>query len=156
MFEERLALLSYYQDALVRVHNYQHADPDVLFEQLMQACERFATLVESIPISAQQGEGMHEEVGPLTLPNPIALQRTERIVFLVAHPLTLFVRLFHPFIALINGLERALAHIGFATWRALPIRKSISVLSPFVISKPFPQSVDAGRCLLSLHQVCPF
>lgn len=73
MFEERLALLSYYQDALVRVHNYQHADPDVLFEQLRQACERFATLVERTPISALQREGVHEEVGPMTLRRCIEL-----------------------------------------------------------------------------------
>ena len=67
MVEERPALPAYDQDALVREHDYLHADPDVLFEQLRQACERFATLVERIPISALQREGVHEEVGPITL-----------------------------------------------------------------------------------------
>jgi DinB superfamily len=65
--EERPALPGYDQDALVRSHDYLHADPDVLFEQLRQACERFATLVERIPISSLQREGVHEEVGPMTL-----------------------------------------------------------------------------------------
>src|SRR2546421_4839797 len=67
MVEERPALPGYDQDALVREHDYLHADPEVLFERLRQACERFATLVESIPISALQREGGHEEVGPMTL-----------------------------------------------------------------------------------------
>ncbi len=67
MVEERPALQGYDQDALVRDHGYLHADPDVLFEQLRQACERFATLVESIPTSVLQREGVHEEVGPMTL-----------------------------------------------------------------------------------------
>ena len=57
----------YDQDALVRDHDYLHADPEVLFEQLRQACERFATLVERIPTSALGREGVHEEVGPMTL-----------------------------------------------------------------------------------------
>ncbi len=65
--EERPALPAYDQDALVREHDYLRADPDVLFEQLRQACERFATLVERIPISALQREGVHEEFGPMTL-----------------------------------------------------------------------------------------
>ena len=30
-------------------------------------CERFAALVECIPTSALQREGVHEEVGPMTL-----------------------------------------------------------------------------------------
>jgi len=50
-----------------------HADQDVLFEHLSQACERFATLVEHIPISALQREGVHEEVGPMTLRRCIEL-----------------------------------------------------------------------------------
>ena len=67
MVEERPALPGYDQDALVRDHDYLHADPEMLFEQLRQACERFATLVEHIPTSALQREGVHEEVGPMTL-----------------------------------------------------------------------------------------
>jgi len=67
MGEERPALPAYDQDALVREHDYLHADPELLFERLRQACERFATLVERIPISALQREGVHEEVGPMTL-----------------------------------------------------------------------------------------
>lgn len=67
MVEERPALPAYDQDALVRKHDYVHADPDVLFEQLRQTCEHFATLIERTPISALQREGVHEEVGPITL-----------------------------------------------------------------------------------------
>lgn len=65
--EERPALPAYDQDALVREHDYQHADPEALFEQLRQACERFASLIERIPVSALGREGVHEEVGPMTL-----------------------------------------------------------------------------------------
>ncbi len=67
LVEKRPALPGYDQDALVHDHDYLHADPDVLFEQLRQACERFAALVERIPLSALQREGVHEEVGPMTL-----------------------------------------------------------------------------------------
>jgi DinB superfamily len=67
MVEERPTLPGYDQDALVRDHDYQHADPNVLFKQLSQACEHFATLVASIPTSALHREGLHEEMGPMTL-----------------------------------------------------------------------------------------
>ena len=67
MGEEWPALPRYDQDALVRYNDYLHADPEVLFEHLRQACERFATLVKHIPISALQREGVHEEIGPMTL-----------------------------------------------------------------------------------------
>ena len=73
MVEERPALPRYNQDALVREHDYLHADPDVLFEHLGQACERFATLVEGIPSSALQREGVHEEFGPMTIRQCIAV-----------------------------------------------------------------------------------
>jgi hypothetical protein len=67
MVEERPALPAYDQDALVRDHDYLHADPEALFEQLRQECERFALLVERVPTSALQREGVHEEFGPMTL-----------------------------------------------------------------------------------------
>src|SRR6266487_2186293 len=59
MVEERPVLPGYDQDALVRDHDYLHADPEVLFEHLRQACERFAALVERIPTSALQREGVN-------------------------------------------------------------------------------------------------
>ena len=65
--EEKPELPSYDQDALVREHDYQHADPAVLFEQLKQECERFASLIERVPVSALEREGVHEEFGPMTL-----------------------------------------------------------------------------------------
>jgi hypothetical protein len=67
LVEERPTLPGYDQDMLVREHDYLHADPDVLFEHLRQECERYATLVESVPVSALQREGMHEEFGPMTI-----------------------------------------------------------------------------------------
>src|SRR6185312_9465918 len=51
MTEEQPAIPAYEQDALVREHDYQHADPEVLFEQLRQECERFASLIEHVPVS---------------------------------------------------------------------------------------------------------
>jgi hypothetical protein len=67
LVQERPVLPGYDQDKLVHDHDYLNADPDVLLEQLRQACERFATLVERIPISALQREGVHEEFGPMTI-----------------------------------------------------------------------------------------
>lgn len=65
--EDRPTLPGYDQDAEVREHGYQHADPAVLFEHLQQQCERFAALVASLPSAALQREGIHEEYGPITL-----------------------------------------------------------------------------------------
>jgi hypothetical protein len=70
--EERPVLPAYDQDALVREHDYQHADPEVLFEQLRQECERFASLIERVPVSALEREGVHEEFGPMTIRQCIA------------------------------------------------------------------------------------
>jgi hypothetical protein len=67
MAEEKPGLPAYDQDALVREHDYQHADPAVLFEQLRQECERFASLIERVPASALEREGVHEEFGPMTI-----------------------------------------------------------------------------------------
>ena len=65
--EERPALPGYYQDASVREHDYQHANPEALLEQLKQACEHFATVVEHIPEVALARVGIHGEIGPITL-----------------------------------------------------------------------------------------
>ena len=73
MAEEQPALPAYDQDALVLEHDYQHADPEVLFEQLGQECERFASLIECVPVSALEREGLHEEVGPMTIHQCIAV-----------------------------------------------------------------------------------
>lgn len=65
--EERPTLAAYDQDALVREHDYQHADPEELFERLRQTCERFASLIEQVSLSALEREGVHEAFGPITL-----------------------------------------------------------------------------------------
>jgi DinB superfamily len=67
LVEDWPALPGYDQDTLVREHDYRYADPDVVFEHLRQACERYATLVERIRTSALQREGVHEEFGPMTV-----------------------------------------------------------------------------------------
>jgi DinB superfamily len=64
--EKRPLLPGYDQDTLVREHDYLHADPDVLLEKLRHACEDFASLIERIPSSALQREGVHKEFGPMT------------------------------------------------------------------------------------------
>jgi hypothetical protein len=65
--EERPALPGYDQDVSVREHDYQHADVEALLEQLEQSCEHFAALVEHIPDAALERQGVHSEVGPITL-----------------------------------------------------------------------------------------
>ncbi len=65
--EERPTLAAYDQDALVREHDYQHADPEELFERLRQKCERFASLIEQVSLPALKREGVHEAFGPITL-----------------------------------------------------------------------------------------
>lgn len=65
--EERPDLPDYDQDALVRERDYQHAGAEALLEQLSQSCEHFAAIVEHIPESALEREGVHGELGPITL-----------------------------------------------------------------------------------------
>jgi DinB superfamily len=67
LLEERPTLPGYDQDAEVREHGYQRADPVVLYEHLQQQCEHFAALVASLPSAALQREGVHGEYGPMTL-----------------------------------------------------------------------------------------
>lgn len=65
--EEQPTLPGYDQDAEVREHGYQQADPAALCAELQQHCERFATLVAALPSSALQRQGIHGEYGPMTL-----------------------------------------------------------------------------------------
>jgi hypothetical protein len=65
--EERPNLPVYDQDAGVRDHGYQQADPAALCERFQQHCEHFAALVAALPTSALQREGTHREFGSLTL-----------------------------------------------------------------------------------------
>src|SRR5579884_874332 len=73
LLEERPALSAYDQDAEVRDHAYQNADPAVLRGQLQQACEHFASLVAPLPSSALQREGIHADYGSITLRQCIEL-----------------------------------------------------------------------------------
>lgn len=65
--EDRPTFPGYDQDAEVREHRYQQADPAVLFGKLQQQCESFAALVAALPSSALQREGVHGDYGPMTL-----------------------------------------------------------------------------------------
>jgi hypothetical protein len=65
--EDRPALPGYDQEAEVRKHDYQQADPAALLDALHQQCERFAALVAALSTSALDREGIHEEYGPMTL-----------------------------------------------------------------------------------------
>lgn len=67
LMEERPSLLAYDQDASVREHDYQHADAEALLEQLNRSCEHFAAIVERIPDSALERQGLHSQDGPMTL-----------------------------------------------------------------------------------------
>ena len=67
LWEDRPDLPAYDQDAVVRDHGYQHADPVALLEQLQQRCERFASLVAALPASALERDGIHSEFGPMTI-----------------------------------------------------------------------------------------
>ena len=67
LIEERPVLPGYDQDASVRDHEYQQADAEALLEQLNRACEHFAAIVEHILDSALEREGVHGELGPITL-----------------------------------------------------------------------------------------
>lgn len=67
LVEERPVLPGYDQDALVHDQDYLHADADVLLEQLRRACEHFASIVEHLPVAALQREGVHSEMGPMTV-----------------------------------------------------------------------------------------
>jgi len=65
--EDNPMLPVYDQDAQVRAHNYQQADPQALLRQLEQACEYFAQLVERTPDEALTLMGTHEEMGAMPL-----------------------------------------------------------------------------------------
>lgn len=65
--EDRPVLPGYDQDASVREHDYQHADVEILLEQLEQSCEHFAALVERVPETALERPGVHGEFGSITL-----------------------------------------------------------------------------------------
>jgi hypothetical protein len=65
--EEWPWLPGYDQDASVRNHAYQQSDPQALLNQLAERCERFAAIVERLPNTALEWQGVHEEQGPLTL-----------------------------------------------------------------------------------------
>jgi hypothetical protein len=71
--EDQPTLSAYDQDAEVRDHAYQNADPAILREQLQQACEHFASLVAPLPTSVLQREGIHADYGSITLRQCIEL-----------------------------------------------------------------------------------
>jgi putative hemolysin len=90
------------------------------------------------------------------VPKSIALQRTERTVFVVAHPLALFARLFHPFIVLMNGLGNAVVRLlGMQTTSELASVHSVEELEMLVAQSRQGGVLDAQEEAL-LHQVFDF
>ena len=67
LHEDSPTLPGYDQDAEVRQYDYQHTAVTPLFEQLQQQCDYFATIIEDIPTSKLEREGIHGEFGPMTL-----------------------------------------------------------------------------------------
>ncbi len=65
--EEQPALPGYDQDALVRAHAYQHADAEALLARLVDACERFAAVVERLPDATLERQGVHADYGAFTI-----------------------------------------------------------------------------------------
>jgi uncharacterized damage-inducible protein DinB len=65
--EDHPLLRSYDQDAYVREHGYQQRDLQAMLEELTQASNHFAAVVERLPHAALDCEGVHEEAGPMTL-----------------------------------------------------------------------------------------
>ncbi len=65
--EDYPLLRSYDQDAYVREHRYQQRALEGMLDELTQACNHFAKVVEQLPDAALNRLGKHEEVGPMTL-----------------------------------------------------------------------------------------
>lgn len=69
----------------------------------------------AIAISFVLITGFHIVLGEL-VPKSIALQRAEGVSFFVAAPLLVFARVFHPFIALMNGVGNSIVRLlGFSS-----------------------------------------
>lgn len=67
LLEEEPFLPGYDQDGLVRENDYQEADQEELLDELTDACDSFADLVESVPLESLERPGTHEESGQITL-----------------------------------------------------------------------------------------
>jgi DinB family protein len=71
--ENQPYLRGYDQDAYVRDRQYHSAQLGVLMEELHKGCEHFATLVGKLPDAAFNRQGVHQEMGPITLEQCISL-----------------------------------------------------------------------------------
>lgn len=90
------------------------------------------------------------------VPKSIALQRTERTVFVVARPLLFFARLFHPVIVLMNGLGNAVVRLlGMQTTSEHASVHSVEELEMLVAQSRRGGVLDAQEAAL-LHQVFDF
>jgi magnesium and cobalt exporter, CNNM family len=70
------------------------------------AAAREAASGVAIAVSFALITALHIALGEL-VPKSVALQRTERVALVIAAPLQLFARVFHPFILLLNGAGNA-------------------------------------------------
>ncbi len=90
------------------------------------------------------------------VPKSIALQRTERTVFVVARPLLFFARFFHPVIVLMNGLGNAVVRLlGMQTTSEHASVHSVEELEMLVAQSRQGGVLDAQEEVL-LHQVFDF
>jgi putative hemolysin len=90
------------------------------------------------------------------VPKSIALQRTERTVFVVARPLLFFARLFHPVIVLMNGLGNAVVRLfGMQATSEQANVHSAEELEMLVAQSRRGGVLDAQEAAL-LHQVFDF
>jgi magnesium and cobalt exporter, CNNM family len=90
------------------------------------------------------------------VPKSIALQRPEAAVFFVSRPLQLFAQLFHPFIALMNGMGSAIVRLlGFQTAVEHANVHSAEELEMLVVQSRQGGAIDAQEEEL-LHHIFDF
>jgi DinB superfamily len=73
LHEEQPYLRGYDQDVYVRERQYQSAQLSIVLEHLREGCEHFATLLEALPQSALARQGVHQEMGPISLEQCISI-----------------------------------------------------------------------------------
>ncbi len=95
--------------------------------------------------------GFHIVLGEL-VPKSIALQRTERVAFIVAAPLLIFARVFRPFIALMNGLGNSIVRLlGFDSPDEHAAAHSVEELEIIVAQSRKAGVLDAEEEVLLRH-----
>ena len=71
--EDEPLLPGYDQDAYVRQRRYQEASLHTVMDNLRTGCARFAALVDGLPETALTREGIHQEMGPISLAQCVSI-----------------------------------------------------------------------------------